>query len=190
MEFIKAACEDAYDRLIYPSLEREARSALTDSANEGAIGQFALNLKPLLLQPPVKGHVTMGLDPGYAHGCKVAVIDGTGKVLDTTVVYPTYGERQKREAIAKLTALCKKHGVAHIAIGNGTASRETEQMAVELIRRVKNYERLASKAIREKSRAAAVQALTLHPLVNSYSLACALTDAYIAHNKDYCDGWH
>lgn len=107
MEFIKAACEDAYDRLIYPSLEREARSALTDSANEGAIGQFALNLKPLLLQPPVKGHVTMGLDPGYAHGCKVAVIDGTGKVLDTTVVYPTYGERQKREAIAKLTALCK-----------------------------------------------------------------------------------
>ena len=80
MEFIKAACEDAYDRLIYPSLEREARSALTDSANEGAIGQFALNLKPLLLQPPVKGHVTMGLDPGYAHGCKVAVIDGTGKV--------------------------------------------------------------------------------------------------------------
>ena len=136
MEFIKAACEDAYDRLIYPSLEREARSALTDSANEGAIGQFALNLKPLLLQPPVKGHVTMGLDPGYAHGCKVAVIDGTGKVLDTTVVYPTYGERQKREAIAKLTALCKKHGVAHIAIGNGTASRETEQMAVELIRKV------------------------------------------------------
>ena len=134
MEFIKAACEDAYDRLIYPSLEREARSALTDSANEGAIGQFALNLKPLLLQPPVKGHVTMGLDPGYAHGCKVAVIDGTGKVLDTTVVYPTYGERQKREAIAKLTALCKKHGVAHIAIGNGTASRETEQMTVEMLR--------------------------------------------------------
>ena len=133
MAFIRDACEDAYDRLIYPSLEREARSTLTESASEGAIGQFALNLKPLLLQPPVKGHVTMGLDPGYAHGCKVAVIDGTGKVLDTTVVYPTYGERQKREAIAKLTALCRKHGVAHIAIGNGTASRETEQMAVELI---------------------------------------------------------
>ena len=134
MDFIKAACEDAYDRLIYPSLEREARSALTDSACEGAIGQFALNLKPLLLQPPVKGHVTMGLDPGYAHGCKVAVVDGTGKVLDTTVVYPTYGERQKREAITKLTALCKKHGVTHIAIGNGTASRETEQMTVEMLR--------------------------------------------------------
>ena len=133
MEFIKSACEDAYDRLIYPSLEREARSTLTESACEGAIGQFALNLKPLLLQPPVKGHVTMGLDPGYAHGCKVAVVDGTGKVLDTTVVYPTYGERQKREAINKLTALCKKHGVTHIAIGNGTASRETEQMTVELL---------------------------------------------------------
>ena len=133
MEFIKSACEDAYDRLIYPSLEREARSTLTESACEGAIGQFALNLKPLLLQPPVKGHVTMGLDPGYAHGCKVAVVDGTGKVLDTTVVYPTYGERQKREAITKLTALCKKHGVTHIAIGNGTASRETEQMTVELL---------------------------------------------------------
>ena len=134
MDFIKAACEDAYDRLIYPSLEREARSALTDSACEGAIGQFALNLKPLLLQPPVKGHVTMGLDPGYAHGCKVAVVDGTGKVLDTTVVYPTYGERQKKEAITRLTVLCKKHGVTHIAIGNGTASRETEQMTVELLR--------------------------------------------------------
>ena len=132
--FVSAACEDAYDRLIYPSLEREARSTLTDTASEGAIGQFALNLKPLLMQPPVKGHITMGLDPGYAHGCKVAVIDGTGKVLDTTVVYPTYGERQKKDAIAKLTALCKKHGVTHIAIGNGTASRETEQMTVEMLR--------------------------------------------------------
>ena len=134
MEFIKAACEDAYDRLIYPSLEREARSDLTAAACEGAIANFGLNLKPLLMQPPVKGHVTMGLDPGYAHGCKVAVIDGTGKVLDTTVVYPTYGERQKKEAIARLTALCRKHGVAHIAIGNGTASRETEQMTVEMLR--------------------------------------------------------
>ena len=134
MEFVKATAEDSYDRLIFPSLEREIRAALTDRADEGAIGQFALNLKPLLMQPPVKGHITMGLDPGYAHGCKVAVIDGTGKVLDTTVVYPTYGERQKKDAIAKLTALCKKHGVTHIAIGNGTASRETEQMTVEMLR--------------------------------------------------------
>ena len=136
MEFVKAAAEDAYDRLIYPSLEREMRAALTDKASAGAIKMFALNLKPLLMQPPVKGHVTMGLDPGYAHGCKVAVIDATGKVLDTTVVYPTYGERQKNEAITKLAQLVKKHGVEHIAIGNGTASRETEQMTVELIHRV------------------------------------------------------
>ena len=136
MEFVKGAAEDAYDRLIYPSLEREMRAALTDRADEGAIGQFALNLKPLLMQPPVKGKVTMGLDPGYRMGCKVAVVDGTGKVLDTAVVYPTYGERQKNEAIAALSKLIAKHGVEHIAIGNGTASRETEQMAVELIRQV------------------------------------------------------
>ena len=136
MEFIKATCEDAYDRLIYPSLEREARSDLTDAACEGAIANFGLNLKPLLMQPPVKGHVTMGLDPGYAHGCKVAVIDGTGRVLDTAVVYPTFGPRQRQEAIARLSQLVRRHGVTHIAIGNGTASRETEQMAVELIRQL------------------------------------------------------
>ena len=134
MDFVKSAVEDAYDRLIFPSLEREARAALTEAASEGAIGQFALNLRPLLMQPPVKGKVTMGLDPGYRMGCKVAVVDGTGKVLDTAVVYPTYGERQKKEAIAALSKLIRKHGVEHIAIGNGTASRETEQMAVELIR--------------------------------------------------------
>ena len=134
MDFVKAAAEDAYDRLIYPSLEREMRASLTERADEGSIGQFALNLKPLLMQPPVKGKVTMGLDPGYRMGCKVAVVDGTGKVLDTAVVYPTYGERQKGEAIAALLKLIRKHGVEHIAIGNGTASRETEQMAVELIR--------------------------------------------------------
>ena len=136
MEFVKSAAEDAYDRLIYPSLEREMRALLTERADEGAIGQFALNLKPLLMQPPVKGKVTMGLDPGYRMGCKVAVVDGTGKVLDTAVVYPTHGERQKNEAIAVLSRLIRKHGVEHIAIGNGTAGRETEQMAVELIRQV------------------------------------------------------
>ncbi|WP_337591385.1 Tex family protein [Vescimonas sp.] len=136
MEFIKAAAEDAYDRLLFPSLEREERSRLTEQATEGAIGQFALNLKPLLMQPPVKGKVTMGLDPGYRMGCKVAVVDGTGKVLDTTVVYPTYGARQEREAIATLAKLIAKDGVENIAIGNGTASRETEQMAVKLIHQV------------------------------------------------------
>ena len=136
MEFVKSVAEDAYDRLLFPSLERETRSTLTETACEGAIGQFALNLRPLLMQPPVKGKVTMGLDPGYRMGCKVAVVDGTGKVLDTAVVYPTHGERQKREAIDLLIKMIKKHKIEHIAIGNGTASRETEQMAVEMIRMV------------------------------------------------------
>ena len=136
MDFVRAAADDAYDRLIQPSMEREIRNTLTDQANEGAIHMFALNLKPLLMQPPVKGRVTMGLDPGYRMGCKVAVVDGTGKVLDTAVVYPTYGERQKQECIAKLAELIQTYGVEHIAIGNGTASRETEQMTVELIKTV------------------------------------------------------
>ena len=136
MDFVRTAADDAYDRLIQPSLEREIRNALTQQADEGAIHMFALNLKPLLMQPPVKGKVTMGLDPGYRMGCKVAVVDPTGKVLDTAVVYPTHGQRQKEECIAKLSALIRRHGVTCIAIGNGTASRETEQMTVELIRRV------------------------------------------------------
>ena len=135
MEFVKAAAEDAYDRLIYPSLEREVRNLLTEQADEGAIHMFGLNLKPLLMQPPVKGKVTMGLDPGYRNGCKVAVVDPTGKVLDTAVVYPTFSKAKQEEAITVLLRLVNKHGVAHIAIGNGTASRETEQMTVELIRR-------------------------------------------------------
>ena len=131
---VKAAAEDAYDRLIFPSIQREARNELTDRASKGAIANFALNLKPLLMQPPVKGFVTMGLDPGYRNGCKVAVVDATGKVLDTAVVYPTFSEKKKQEAIAALSQLMRRHGVKHIAIGNGTASRETEAMAVELLR--------------------------------------------------------
>ena len=133
-QLVKAAAEDAFDRLIFPSIQREVRSALTDRASEGAIHNFALNLKPLLMQPPVKGFVTMGLDPGYRNGCKVAVVDATGKVLDTSVVYPTFNERKKQEAIAVLSGLMRKHHVQHIAIGNGTASRETEAMTVELLR--------------------------------------------------------
>ncbi len=135
-DFVREACADGFDRLLWPSLEREIRNMCTDSACEGAIANFGLNLRPLLMQPTVKGHVTMGLDPGYTHGCKVAVIDGTGKVLDTAVVYPTFSERRKKEAIDTLARLIRRHGVEHIAIGNGTASRETEQMAVELIRQV------------------------------------------------------
>lgn len=132
--FVRSAAEDAYDRLIEPSAQRELRSMLTDRASESAISNFALNLKPLLMQRPVKGFVTMGLDPGYRNGCKVAVVDGTGRVLDTAVVYPTFSETKKAEAIAQLTKLIRKNGVRHIAIGNGTASRETEAMTVEMIR--------------------------------------------------------
>ena len=133
-QFVKAAAEDAFERLIFPSVQREIRSDLSDRAYGGAIHNFALNLKPLLMQPPVKGFVTMGLDPGYRNGCKVAVVDATGKVLATSVVYPTFSEKKKQEAIAVLSGLMRKHSVSHIAIGNGTASRETEAMTVELLR--------------------------------------------------------
>ena len=134
--FVRAAAEDAYERLIAPSAERELRASLTDRAAEAAIANFALNLKPLLMQPPVKGFVTMGLDPGYRNGCKVAVVDSTGRVLDTTVVYPTFSQRKKEEAIEVLSKIARKHGVKHIAIGNGTASRETEAMTVEMLRQL------------------------------------------------------
>ena len=132
-QFVRAAAEDAYERLIFPSIQREVRNELSEKAYSGAIHNFALNLKPLLMQPPVKGFVTMGLDPGYRNGCKVAVVDPTGKVLDTAVVYPTFSERKKQEAITILSGLMRKHSVRHIAIGNGTASRETEAMTVEML---------------------------------------------------------
>ncbi len=132
--FVRDAADDAYERLIFPAIQREVRSQLSERAYAGAIHNFALNLKPLLMQAPVKGFVTMGLDPGYRNGCKVAVVDATGKVLDTAVVYPTFSERKKQEAIALLSGLMRRHGVRHIAIGNGTASRETEAMTVELLR--------------------------------------------------------
>ena len=132
-DFVRTAAADAWDRLLSASLENEIRSMLTDTAAEGAIRNFAINLRPLLMQPPVRGHVTMGLDPGYRHGCKVAVIDATGKVLDTAVVFPTFANR-KQEAIRILSELIERHNVEHLAVGNGTASRETEQTVVELIR--------------------------------------------------------
>lgn len=137
-QFVKAAAEDAFERLIFPSVQRETRADLSERAYTGAINNFALNLKPLLMQPPVKGFVTMGLDPGYRNGCKVAVVDATGKVLDTTVVYPTFNDRKKQEAIEILSRLMRKWSVSHIAIGNGTASRETEAMAVEMLKSFPN----------------------------------------------------
>ena len=133
-QFVKTAAEDAYSRLIAPSAERELRNVLTDRAGESAIANFALNLKPLLMQRPVKGFVTMGLDPGYRNGCKVAVVDATGTVLDTDVVYPTFSQRKQEEAITILSRMIRKHSVKHIAIGNGTASRETEAMAVQMLK--------------------------------------------------------
>ena len=133
-QFVKAAAEDAYDRLIAPSAERELRGTLTERAEASAIANFALNLKPLLMQPPVKGTVVMGLDPGYRNGCKVAVVDETGRVLDTNVVYPTFSARKQEEAIETLSCMIRKHGVKHISIGNGTASRETEAMTVKMLK--------------------------------------------------------
>ena len=133
-QYVVAACEDAYTRLIAPSLDTELRNDLTDKAQQAAIHVFALNLKPLLMQPPVKGKVAMGLDPGYRMGCKVAVVDETGRVLDTAVVYLTKSQQEAAVAKAKLEALIRKHGISIVAIGNGTASRETEQFFVEVMR--------------------------------------------------------
>ena len=131
---VEAAALDAWSRLIYPSVSRELRSALTEAASEQAIGTFAVNLKPLLMQPPVKNKVTMGLDPGYRTGCKVAVVDETGKVLDTAVIYPVQPHNKVREAEEIVTRLIKKHNVSVIAIGNGTAGRETEKFAADTVR--------------------------------------------------------
>lgn len=133
-EAVRQACGDAYDRLIFPSLEREIRGALTERADESAVRVFATNLRQLLMQPPVRGKVAMGLDPGYRTGCKVAVVDPTGRVLDTAVIYPTHSEAKVREAREAVTRLIRKHGVEVIAIGNGTASRETEQFAADVIK--------------------------------------------------------
>ena len=131
---VKNACDDAYQRLIYPSIEREVRNDLTDNASESAMKVFAVNLKQLLMQAPVKGKVVLGLDPGYRTGCKVAVVDHTGKVLDTAVIYPTHSEAKIAQSKAKLLDLIKKHDVDIISIGNGTASKETEMFTVDTIK--------------------------------------------------------
>ena len=134
-DIITEAAVDGYDRLIEPSIEREVRAILTDRASEQAIKMFEVNLRPLLLQPPVKGKVTMGLDPGYRTGCKVAVVDPTGKVLATSVIYPTHNNRveEAKQVVKDLIARCK---VDVIAIGNGTASKETEIFVAELLKEV------------------------------------------------------
>lgn len=133
-DILRAAGEDAYSRLIFPSIEREIRSELTETADENAMKVFAVNLKQLLMQPPVKGKTVLGLDPGYRTGCKVAVVDDTGKVLDTAVIYPTHSELKIAQSKRKLLELIKKHNVDIISIGNGTASKETEMFAADAIK--------------------------------------------------------
>lgn len=133
-KLVKAAVEDSFTRLLHPSLERRIRADLTENACTSAIKVFSDNLRQLLLQPPVKGVVTLGLDPAYRTGCKIAVVDDTGKVLATTVIYPTPPQKKVAEAKSVLKALIKKHGVTTIAIGNGTASHESEIFVAELIK--------------------------------------------------------
>ena len=133
-DLLKAAGEDAYTRLIFPSIEREIRAELTDTACENAMKVFATNLKQLLMQPPVKGKTVLGLDPGYRTGCKAAVVDDTGKVLDTAVIYPTHSEARIAQSKKKLLELIRKYNVDMISIGNGTASKETEMFAADAIK--------------------------------------------------------
>lgn len=135
-ETVRAAGEDAYNRLIYPSIEREIRNMLTENAAASAIKVFALNTKELLLAPPVKGKVVIGLDPGYRTGCKVAVVAPTGKVLDTGVIYVTHSDAQRNQAKELIKKLIVKHNVNCISIGNGTASKETEIFAAEVLREI------------------------------------------------------
>ena len=133
---VEAAAEDAYTRLIQPSIEREIRNELTDMAQEQAMQVFKVNLKNLLMQAPIRGQVVLGLDPGYRTGCKVGVVDETGKVLDTGVIYITHSDAQRESAKALIKGLIKKHGITLISIGNGTASKETEIFAANLIKEI------------------------------------------------------
>lgn len=135
-EYIKNAVADSYKRLIQPSIEREIRNMLTESADEQAIKIFGLNLKALLMQPPIKGKTVLALDPAYRTGCKIAVCDKTGKVLDTTVIYPTPPQNKTEEAKTVLKKLIKKHNVEIISIGNGTASKESEIFIAELLKEI------------------------------------------------------
>ena len=131
---LKSVIADSYSRLIAPSIEREIRNELTEKAEDGAINVFGKNLKQLLMQPPIVGQVVLGWDPAFRTGCKLAVVDATGKVLDTVVIYPTAPQNKVTEAKATLKKLIAKYGITLISVGNGTASRESEQVIVELIR--------------------------------------------------------
>lgn len=133
-EIVKEAAEDSYSRLLFPSIEREIRNNLTENADEVAIKTFCINLKSLFMQPPVKNMITLGFDPAYRTGCKLAVVDGTGKVLDTGVIYPTPPHNKTEEAAAKLKELIAKYDIKLISIGNGTASRESEKFVADVIK--------------------------------------------------------
>ena len=135
-EQVRAAAADSYDRLIAPSMEREIRSYLTEQASEQAIKMFEVNLKPLLMQSPLKGKVVLGFDPAYRTGCKLAVVDETGKVLYKTVIYPTPPQNKKEEAKRTMKAIIEKFGVQVISIGNGTASKESEIFVAELLKEI------------------------------------------------------
>ena len=148
-EAVTAAALDAYDRLIFPALEREIRNELTDQASESAIKIFGMNLRQLLLAPPVKGKVTIGLDPGYRTGCKTAVVDATGRVLETTVIYPTHSEARIAESKRTLKRLIIKHGVELIAIGNGTASKETEIFTSDFLKEEGLYDKVRYMVVSE-----------------------------------------
>ena len=148
-EYVIRACEDAYTRLIAPSLDTELRGDLTAKAQTAAIRVFAMNLKPLLMQPPVRGRVAMGLDPGIRTGCKVAVVDPTGRVLDTGVIFPLPSHGRVAQAKATVEGMIRRHGVSIVAIGNGTASRETEQFFVEVMHEMNLGERLSYMVVSE-----------------------------------------
>ena len=135
-KYIEEAIKDSYERLIAPSIEREIRNELTESAEEGAINVFGKNLHQLLMQPPVAGHTVLGWDPGYNHGSKLAVVEATGKVLDTVIIYPTMGKKRELEAREVLKKLIDKYKVTLISLGNGTASRESEALIVDLLKEI------------------------------------------------------
>ena len=133
---LEETIEDAYERLIAPAIEREIRSDLTEKAEDGAIKVFGKNLEQLLMQPPIAGQVVLGWDPAFRTGCKIAVVDPTGKVLDTTVIYPTAPQNRVEEAKVVLKKLISKYHVTLISLGNGTASRESEQIIVALLKEI------------------------------------------------------